>query len=249
MLLRRPRVCPRGLSVKSNRRDSSTPQISAALTRLGLGFAFGKERPTRPRAGRPRVAPRDNPFAAQRLGALRYRLAGQSWEELLARLEGLGFRAAIVGGEGRGKTTLLAELGERLAERGFRLRRARLALACRRLSAAEEELLLTGLSTADLLLVDSADQLSSRAWARLARRARPAGGLVVTAHRAGLLPTLVEATGSPALLAELVRELLARAVAAPGVELPPAEELFARHAGNLRDALLELYDRCAGRLA
>ena len=29
--------------------------------------------------------------------------------------------------------------------------------------------------------------------------------------------------------------------------LPPAVELFDRHRGNLRDALLEAYDRCASR--
>jgi ABC-type hemin transport system ATPase subunit len=65
----------------------------------------------------------DNPFRVQRLGALAYRLAGTTWEELLKRAERLGFRAAIVGPEGHGKSTLLAEIGARIAAaRGLALR-------------------------------------------------------------------------------------------------------------------------------
>ena len=69
---------------------------------------------------------RDNPFAVQRVHAIRYRLAGITWEELLERLAALGFRAALVGPHGHGKTTLLEDLGARLAEEGFRVRAATL---------------------------------------------------------------------------------------------------------------------------
>jgi hypothetical protein len=70
-------------------------------------------------------------------------------------------------------------------------------------------------------------------------RTRRAGGLVITSHRPGLLPTLFECTTSPELLAEIVGEL-------SGADLE-AGELYERHRGNVRDALRELYDRWAGR--
>ena len=70
-------------------------------------------------------------------------------------------------------------------------------------------------------------------------RTRRAGGLVITSHRPGLLPTLFECETSPELLAGIVGELAGSEV--------EAGELWARHRGNVRDALRELYDQWAGR--
>lgn len=188
------------------------------------------------------MRPRDNPFASHRVEAVRYRLLGTSWEELLGRLERLGGCGALVGPEGAGKTTLLEELGRRLAARALRLRRATLQRGQRRFSRQQEAALLGGLSRDDLLLVDGADQLGRLAWRRLRRRSRAAGGLLVTSHGKTLLPTLHRCATTPELLAEIVAELLGGA--------PPAadpEDLFRRHRGNLREALWELYDLYAGR--
>jgi hypothetical protein len=189
---------------------------------------------------------KDNPFRVQRLDRLGYRLEGASWEGLLARWEALGRRAALVGLEGRGKTTLLEELAGRLSvEQGFRVRGATLRRGQRELSPGEHARLLGGAGERDLLLVDGAQELSAGAWRRLGKASRAAGGLLVTSHRPGLLPTLHECRTTPSLLAELIAEL-AGGDSVAGVDvLPRAEELFARHAGNLRDALLEAYDRCA----
>jgi len=79
--------------------------------------------------------------------------------------------------------------------------------------------------------------------------ARRAAVLVVTLHRPGRLPTLADCTTSPPLLQGLIDELLAGAGPAVDlpVELPSAEELHRRHGGDVRTALHELYDRCAGR--
>jgi hypothetical protein len=184
---------------------------------------------------------RDNPFRVERLGRLAYRLEATRWDELLARLAALDHRAALVGPEGRGKSTLLAELGERLArERGLRLRAVTLRRGERKLDRAARRRLLGGLDARDLLLVDGAQELSAWEWRWILWGSRAAAGLVVTSHRAGLLPTLLECRTTPALLAELIAEL-----ASDGAGLPPADELFARHAGNLRDALLDAFDRCA----
>lgn len=182
---------------------------------------------------------RDNPFAAQRILRLRYRLSGTTWEEVLERLAVLEHRAAVVGPHGRGKTTFLEDLRDRLEDRGFRTRFVVLHRGDRRLTPLQEESLFAGLSREDVLLLDGAEQLGRLAWLRVRRRSRAAGGLVVTSHRPGLLPTLFNCRTSPDLLDSLVRDLLG-----PEAETlsPTSEELFARHGGNLRNALRELYD-------
>ena len=183
---------------------------------------------------------RDNPFRVARLHHLRFRPQGTGWDEILARLRTLAFRAAIVGGEGCGKTTLLEELDRRLQEEGFSPHRVRVPRANGRPPALPP--LFGFFDPGDLLLVDGADLLGPLARRALLRQARSAGGLVATTHRAGLLPTLVECRTSPRLLAELVEELLPERTAPSSEEL---EELWSRHRGNLRLALRELYDRWA----
>jgi energy-coupling factor transporter ATP-binding protein EcfA2 len=192
----------------------------------------------------------DNPFRVQRLAQLAYRLQGTTWEALMARCAALGHRAALIGAEGHGKSTLLAELARRLAESGgFHLRAVTLRRGEVRLPPAERAALLAGAGERDLLLVDGAQELAATEWSRLRRAARSAGGLLITTHHAGLLPTLHECRTTPALLAGLVAELLAADAEGDDREelapLPPAHELFYRHRGNLRGALLEAYDRCA----
>jgi hypothetical protein len=179
---------------------------------------------------------RDNPFAVRRVHAVRYRLAGVTWEELLDRLSALDFRAALVGPHGHGKTTLLEDLGARLSERGFRVRTATLHQGERRLGAVRSAALFRDPDPRDLLLVDGAEQLDPLFWWTLRLRGRGAAGLVVTSHRPGLLPTLHECRTTPELLAGIVAELEGRA---DGEEIAA---LFGRHRGDLRLALRELYD-------
>lgn len=176
--------------------------------------------------------------------ALGYRFpAGLDWARLLERLKELHYRAALVGPEGRGKTTLLEQLGEHLEERGFSLRRATLRRGQRRLPPETRRRLLADLGPRDVLLLDGAQELGRWAWRRIERRSRAAAGLVITSHREGLLPTLLHCETSPALLAELAQELAQREPdAVAGVDL---DALYRRHGGNVRDALWELYDRWA----
>lgn len=175
---------------------------------------------------------RDNPFASDRVERLRYRLPDAlTWDGLLERLASLRFRAALVGPHGRGKTTLLEELARRLSARGFRVRTVTLRQDERRVDWNR----LRGLGAQDVLLVDGAELLGRIAWLRVRLSCRRAGGLIVTSHRPGLLPTLLECETTPGLLAELARELT-------GEELEVGE-LFARHGGNVRMAFREMYDR------
>ncbi|HEY3571561.1 MAG TPA: hypothetical protein VGP73_26785 [Thermoanaerobaculia bacterium] len=179
---------------------------------------------------------RDNPFAVRRVHAIRYRLSGVTWEELLERLATLGFRAALVGPHGHGKTTLLEDLGARLAERGFQIRTATLRQGERWLGPARSAALFRDPDPRDLLLVDGAEQLDPLSWWTLRLRSRGAAGLIITSHRPGLLPTLHEHRTTPELLAGIVTDLEGTA------DEGEIAELFARHRGDLRLALRELYD-------
>jgi hypothetical protein len=182
---------------------------------------------------------RENPFATDRVLRVRYRPQGWTWQQLLARLESMSYRGAIVGPEGRGKTTLLEDLGERLAETGFGVRPLRLTRESPAFDGAFVRDSLRSLSARDVILFDGAEQLGRLAWWRFVRGSRSARGLVITSHRPGLLPTLVRCETSAPLLRGIVQDLH------PGGAGAGAEDLFARHRGNVRDALRELYDTCA----
>ena len=139
---------------------------------------------------------RNNPFAVHRVLRVRYRMPDGGWELLLARLAALGYRGAIVGLHGRGKTTLLEDLGEKLRSRGRRVTFIRIPGGARELSR-DQERVLAELPAGELLALDSAGGLSSRAWRRVRGAARSAAGLVVTSHGPAPLPLLVELRTTP----------------------------------------------------
>jgi hypothetical protein len=188
---------------------------------------------------------RDNPFRVARvLSAIRYEIpVGGDHEmrsgavSLLPRLEALRYRAAIVGPHGSGKTTLLEDLAGVLAERGFHIMHVRLDTDDPRLPRAWRASA-RHLDTADIVCLDGAEQLGPIAWLRFRWQARRAGGLIVTTHTHGRLATLIECTTSVSLLHCIIQRLAPDEPASA----PTAAELFARHRGNLRDALRELYD-------
>ncbi len=180
---------------------------------------------------------RDNPFTAQRIHRLRYRLDGSGLEDLLTRWRSLGQIGALVGDHGAGKTTLLDEMGDRLFAQGWRVRRGVLRRGESSLSPGQRATLLGSLSPEDLVLLDGGDELGRVEWWRFRRAVRGAGGVLVTSHVEGRLPTLRRCSTSPTLLADLMDELHPDARCGQ----PTAAELFRRHGGNLREALWELY--------
>jgi hypothetical protein len=93
-----------------------------------------------------------------------------------------------------------------------------------------------------VILFDGAEQLGWIGWSRFERRARAAAGLLITCHRPGMLPPLLETATSPGLLDGLVEEILG---ALPPEIRSTTPALCEKHGGNLRDALRELYDRYA----
>ena len=182
---------------------------------------------------------RDNPFSTDRVLRIRYRPQGWTWEQLLTRLAEMNYRGAIVGPEGRGKTTLLEDLGEHLKARGQGVKHLRLTRERPKFERRALGELFRTLRGRDVILFDGAEQLGRVAWWSFLRRSRAAGGLVITSHGAGLLPTLVECETSAELLGGILRDLH------PGRAEATAQELFARHVGNVREALREMSDLCA----
>ncbi len=187
---------------------------------------------------------RDNPFSTDRVLRVRYRLRGESWDSLLSRLAALKYRAAIVGPEGAGKTTLLEDLEPHLVAKRFEVVSLRLT---RELPRFEDGVLCDlrrRLAPRHIILFDGAEQLRVWSWWRFQRIARQAGGIIITSHRSGLMPTLLECRTDARLLASIVSELLNEPVER---HQRTADELFRKHHGNLRDALRELYDDWAER--
>jgi len=161
---------------------------------------------------------------------------------LIGRLQALRWRGAIVGPQGSGKTTLLEELARRLGRRGIGKRMVRIDNEGRRWPLRFLRGAAADTGPDEVLLVDGADALGPIAWRWVGRLSRRIGGLVVTSHRLGLLPTLHECSTSPELLAGIVSELTPHHACA-GVQA--ARRLFAEHDGDLRAALRALYDASA----
>ncbi len=176
------------------------------------------------------VPAKDNPFATFRTDSLAFRFPAGQWPEQLNRLAALNFRAAIVGAQGTGKTTLLNELSLKLRDLGFKPVLARA-------SAALVQDLLARIEPNQIILLDSAEQLPRPLWWKLVWRTRRRCGLVVTVHRRCLLPNWVKCTASLDLARDLLREL-----GLSDLDAATLASAFARHRGNIRDLFRSLYD-------
>ncbi|TXT38622.1 MAG: hypothetical protein FD138_314 [Planctomycetota bacterium] len=184
---------------------------------------------------------RDNPFAVEHVLRLRYRFRDEDWPSFLNRLQSRNYRGAIVGPKGSGKTTLLEDLGEHLETLGLRVHRLFLNEQNRAYPAEFVRRAHGSLDERDVLLFDGCEQLSLPAWWRFRWETRRAGGLIITTHRPGRSPTLIECQTTRELFRDLVRSLHEPTTLASET----LERLFEKHRGNLRDAIRELYDLAA----
>jgi hypothetical protein len=186
---------------------------------------------------------RENPFRTDRVLSVRYRLPGGA-AALLDRFDAMDRRGALVGPQGSGKTTLLEDLAPAIRARGDGVRWIDLDAERKFFDASTHRAFFESLAPRTVVLLDSAEKLGRSCWSSFERESRRAFGVLVTAHGPGLLPTLRECCTTPALLAELVRELVGSEA-----ETLPLDGLYERHRGNLREALRALYDLYAGRAA
>lgn len=183
-----------------------------------------------------------NPFATCNLERIPFRFPqGMSWDTLLKRLGEINWCGSIVGGNGVGKTTLIEQLVPQLEARGFQPVIFRLQTDS---GMKEKDRLadkLRDVKSPGFILLDGAEQLSTRQWLPIRGAASEAAGFIVTVHRTSRLPVALELESSPKLLKQIVESLT-------GGMLPDgeAETLFHRHRANLRECLRELYDRWVG---
>ncbi len=232
-----PSIPPRPISTTHCRFEGN--QLSPPIAER-----FHCQPPTSPVRNRPTDtvhSAAENPFSASRVrpGAIDFRFPpGDCLTSVIERLRESGWRGQIVGPHGSGKSTLLAALVGELSRNGPSAVCVELHDRQRRLP---EEFDLTRLAAGTLVIVDGYEQLSL--WSRLRLKAacrRRRLGLLATAHRDVGLPTLISTTTSMAIAQEVVRELLADRNCSIATEQIAAR--FARHQGNLREVLFDLYD-------
>ena len=178
----------------------------------------------------------ENPLSAEAAARLAFRFSGGvTWESLLAKLARQSYTGAIVGGRGSGKTLLLEQMKPHLEAMGFQPVIFRLSSES---SLRDKERLageLRAVVKPGFILLDGAEQLSTRLWLPVRAAASTAAGLVVTVHRVSRLPTLIECETNPALLRDLVQELVGETLSEDD-----SETLLVRHRGSIREALGEL---------
>jgi len=182
---------------------------------------------------------RENPFRVERVLTIRYQPQDWTFDELMTRLGQLNYRGAIVGPEGSGKTTLLEDLAAHLAKRNLHAKYLRLDRDQRTFDPAMLDQFFAQRTDRDVICFDGCEQLSDRAWRQFLKRSERAGGLIITTHEPGRLPTLVTCSTTP----ELPSEIIGRLVGSD--HSIDVHALHKKHRGNIREALRDLYDRAA----
>jgi hypothetical protein len=186
--------------------------------------------------------PPENPFSTRktRPGTIPFIfLPGDDAESLVARLEQSGWLGEIVGPHGSGKSTLLASLLPAIDQMGLRPVLVELHDGQRRLplDPRRDECL----CPPAVLLIDGYEQLGRLRRFAIRRACRYRGiGLLVTAHAPMGLPSLCRTVVTPELAGQVIGRLLE---GCPALLTPPElADSLARHNGNLRETLFDLYD-------
>lgn len=186
--------------------------------------------------------PPENPFCSRNIrpGATPFFFSvGENAESLVRRLRENGWRGEIVGRHGTGKSTLLAALVPALRDAGRKTLLVELHDGQRRLPLDLDEQCHS--EPFDLLIVDGYEQLSRWNRFKLKRRCRRRGwGLLVTVHESVGFAEIHRTAVSEELAAKIVEHLMEERTPAFGRDEISAA--FARHRGDIREMLFDLYD-------
>lgn len=182
---------------------------------------------------------RENPFAVDRILKVRYQPLKMSWDQIIEDLVRLNYRAAVVGPEGSGKTTLLEDLEQRLNRRGFLSASLRINEGQRSIPQSALQEFFAPLDGRHIVYADGVEQLSLLSWLSFKRRTRTLGGLVITTHREGRLPTLIYCDTTPQVLEDILAQLLGHDLVRVQDSI---EDMFQKHRGNIREILRDYYD-------
>jgi hypothetical protein len=164
--------------------------------------------------------------------------------------EEFGFQATIIGPHGSGKSTLLSHLAAtclRQTTSNVVSEVIEVQLRASERPVSQWRVARRRYGPGKVLMVDGLEQLPGwyRVWAIVHARYHRIR-LLATAHRrSGLLPVLFETNMNPCLASQIVRHLIQGVPADWGDELSDRhrlQELLSRHAGNLREVLMDLYD-------
>jgi hypothetical protein len=185
---------------------------------------------------------RDNPFRTDRILNIRYRFRQGTLEALMEKFASEGYRASITGPEGSGKTTLMEDMEPGLAAHGFKIRKLTLDRTAGPIPRKALSCFISGMTSRDMILLDGAEQMGRLSWLRFKHASKRAGGLLITSHKAGMLPAIHECAPSPDTLDWILEKLLDAGAEAAR---PAAQDLYQDHGGNLREVLRALYDMYA----
>jgi hypothetical protein len=167
--------------------------------------------------------------------------------DLLDRYRAMAWRGEIVGPHGSGKSCLVQALIPLLENAGRRI--LRYPVGAGPAAEASRSWPAGPLTPATHVIIDGYEQLSPFRQARWRWTTwRIGAGLLVTSHRSVGLPRLWTTTTSVELAERIVRQLL-RPYSDAAVSRAEIESAFARHQGNLREVLMDLYDVYEARQA
>jgi len=188
----------------------------------------------------------ENPFCTRRIrpGAMPHLFpSGLSAQCLVDRLHDADWWGEIIGPHGSGKSSLLAAIIPAIERAGRATLLVELHDGQRRLPI---DLSNDGrLSPPAVVIVDGYEQLNRWNRSRLKRCCRNRKlGLLVTAHQSVGLPFLFQTEPSVALAEEIVAQLLRDR---DPLDASAIQQSYARHHGDFREMLFDLYDLCEPR--
>ncbi len=188
----------------------------------------------------------ENPFASEYVDSVPYLFVTENRQHHLSRLAALDYHAAITGPRGTGKTTLLDQTARWLARESA----DPVSRVCISRCHDQHTRVVTDLVDQKrdgcILLIDGMERLSlANRYRLLTSRRSGRGGLLVTRHRRGILPTWMRCAGSSLVLNHVLDHLIEDLDSQLRRE---AHERLRGNGGNVRDVLRYLYDQfAAGR--